>query len=83
MSCLPSEGWCRSLLSTPFELLYGRNPKGPLDVIKEVWQEPLDARRVHYISPRHKLEAARDQVQKSEEVSKVKMKVCYDTRERD
>lgn len=66
---------------SPFELLYGRNPRGPLDVLKEQWQEPESVKEsvVSYLLGVYdKLELARGIPDASEEANKTSMKAAYD-----
>ena len=73
-----------SLGFSPFELLYGREVRGPLRLMKECWlteEEPnnlLD----QVADLQHRLTAAREIARKNLEKAQDKMKVWYDRRER-
>ena len=66
---------------SPFELVYGRNPRGPLDVLREEWQEPA-AKKESMVSfmldTYEKLKAARDLAKATETKAKTNMKTWYD-----
>lgn len=66
---------------SPFELLFGHNPRGPLDVLKEQWQDPVKAKEsiVSYLRGVYdKLELAQQTATAFEEASKEVMKSAYD-----
>ncbi len=66
---------------SPFELIYGRNPRGPLDVLQEQWREPTKCKEsvVSFLLDTYqKLEAARDLACTTELEEKDKMKTWYD-----
>lgn len=71
----------------PFELLYGRDVRGPLDVIKENWQaqeKDGDTSVIAYVMMmRDRLEAMAVQVQESLEVAQQKQKTWYDRNARE
>ena len=70
---------------SPFELLYGRKVRGPLDVIKDAWEvdEGSSESVVSYlIAMREKLEGMIDLVRKNEERAKEKEKEWYDRHSR-
>lgn len=66
---------------TPFELIYGRNPRGPLDVLKEEWQElskGQDSVVSYLLDTYQRLEAARDLARSTETEVKANVKMWYD-----
>lgn len=77
-----------STVFSPFELLYGRQIRGPLDMLKEGWtaEEPAQCSVASYIlQMRDKLEKFRSMAQENLQVAQKKQKVWYDkhVRERD
>lgn len=72
---------------SPFELLYGRNPRGPLDVLSEEWTEPKQGKEStvsFLLKVYERIEVARDLATQADEASKATMKTHYDrgTKER-
>ena len=71
---------------SPFELLYGRDVRGPLDVLKEGWTRttPEGDDIVSYVDRVHeRLEAAKDLVQENMRKAQAKQKAWYDQRARE
>ena len=65
----------------PFELLYGRDPRGLLDVLREEWvQEPeKDTDILSYImGVRSSMEMAKQLVEENTRVAQAKQKAYYD-----
>lgn len=72
---------------SPFELLYGRRVRGPLDVLREAWageEEGEAPLAVHVIEMRDRLQDMTELVQEHMEKSQERQKAYYDrhTRER-
>ncbi|KAL5007617.1 hypothetical protein ScPMuIL_016423, partial [Solemya velum] len=70
---------------SPFELLYGRHIRGPLEILKEEWEEPSDGKTsvVSFIlETRDRMRAMRQLVCMNEKVSKKKQKTYYDRKAR-
>ena len=66
---------------SPFELLYGRPVRGPLDVLKESWvtsQRSDESVVSHVLSMRSKLEKMTELVKENMEVSQSRQKKWYD-----
>ena len=66
---------------SPFELLYGRDVRGPLDVLKEQWiQDPeMDKDVLTFIMEvKDRLQAARGIVEENAVATQVKQKAYYD-----
>ena len=66
---------------SPFELLYGRDPRGPLDVLREEWiYEPeADADILSYVmSVRSRMETAKNLVEENTRIAQAKQKTYYD-----
>lgn len=62
---------------TPFELMYGRDIRGPLDVLRQKWQEPEDKNNstVSYLQEVYRfLETARNNAHDMEDAAKEKAK---------
>ena len=71
---------------SPFELLYGRSMRGPLDILRECWvaSEPSDESVVsHILSIQEKLERATELVQENSARAKAQQKAWYDRNARD
>ncbi|KAL5011956.1 hypothetical protein ScPMuIL_010507 [Solemya velum] len=70
---------------SPFKLLYGRHIRGPLEILKEEWEEPSDGKTsvVSFIlETRDRMRAMRQLVCMNEKVSKKKQKTYYDRKAR-
>ena len=66
---------------SPFELLYGRDPRGLLDVLREEWiHEPeTDADIISYVmSVRNRMQTAKELVEENTRVAQPKQKAYYD-----
>ena len=66
---------------SPFELLFGKNPRGPLDVLKSEWTGTTSKSEnvVSFLTDTYeRLESARALATQSEETAKAKMKTYYD-----
>ena len=82
---------CRKVPQTtvrfsPFELLYGRDPRGLLDVLREEWiHEPeTDADILSYVmSVRNRMETAKELVEENTRVAQAKQKAYYDQKTRE
>ncbi|KAI2648139.1 Transposon Ty3-I Gag-Pol polyprotein [Labeo rohita] len=71
---------------SPFELLYGRQVRGPLDMLKEGWtaEEPAQCSVASYIlQMRDKLENFRNMAQENLQMAQKKQKVWYDKHARE
>ena len=69
----------------PFELIYGREVRGPLDILKETWEadQKFDESVVSYVlATREKLEDMVDCVKQNMEAQQARQKKWYDTRAR-
>ena len=70
---------------SPFELVYGRNVRGPLDVLREAWEgsQSTDESVVSYvIATQEKLKAMADLVQENVAKAQDRQKQWYDRRAR-
>ena len=70
---------------SPFELIYGREVRGPLDILKETWEadQKSDESVVSYVlATREKLEDMVDCVKQNMETQQARQKKWYDTRAR-
>lgn len=68
---------------SPFELLYGRNPRGPLDILKEEWAEPPSQQKdvVTFLTDTYrKLEQAHLSAKSNESAAKEDMAHYYNKR---
>lgn len=67
---------------SPFELLYGRQVRGPLDVLKEVWEGPgtpkMQSILSHILKMRDKMEEMTELVQANMEHAQSNQKAWYD-----
>lgn len=66
---------------SPFELIYGHNPRGPLNVLEEEWVEPTRAKEStisHLLEVYRRLEMARAVADCTEKQNKADMKDAYD-----
>ncbi|XP_062585038.1 uncharacterized protein LOC134246689 [Saccostrea cucullata] len=66
---------------TPFELLYARHVRGPLDILKEQWEEPTEEQASvlsYLIETRERMETVRKLVTEVESQAKKKQKRYYD-----
>ena len=71
---------------SPFELLYGHDPRGLLDVLREEWiNEPeTDADLLSYVmSVRNCMETAKELVEENTRVAQAKQKAYYDQKTRE
>ena len=71
---------------SPFELLYGREVRGPLDVIKETWvakSNSNDSVISHILAMRDKMDLMTKVVHDSLEEAQMKQKTWYDRNARD
>ncbi len=72
---------CETTGFSPFELLYGRNPRGPLDILKEEWEVPSTKKESvvgYLLDVYRKLEEAKEVASRVESRKKEKTKVWYD-----
>ena len=88
MCSLPIERSHRVLHAgfSPFELLYGREVRGPLDVIKETWvakSNSNDSVISHILAMRDKMDLMTKVVHDSLEEAQMKQKTWYDRNARD
>jgi len=66
---------------SPFELLYGRNVRGPLDILKEMWEAkatPPESSVSYLMKVRDRLESMTQLAQASDEAAKQRQKGWYD-----
>ena len=67
---------------SPFELLYGRKVRGPLDVLKEAWEGEQPEQQVNVLSyilkMRDKMEALTEEVQQNMKAAQATQKRWYD-----
>lgn len=65
---------------SPFELVFGRQPRGPLDVLKEEWVQCKLAQSVMAFMQRvmHRMDAVREIVHDNDAAAKHKQKTWYD-----
>ena len=71
---------------SPFELLYGRDPRGPLDILREGWvrSNPKGDDVISYVQKVYdRMEAARDAVKENLEAAQRRQKAWYDKRARE
>ena len=73
-----------SLGFSPFELVFGHTPRGPLKLLKEVWltEDSSDGILTHVSDVRDRLCRANDLVQQKLKESQGKMKTWYDRKAR-
>ena len=82
---------CRSVIHqstgfSPFKIIFGRQPRGPLDILKEEWVEPAECKVsvVSFLRQIYdRLEEAKDIAITMETKGKKKMKTWYDKKARD
>ncbi len=82
---------CRSVIHqstgfSPFEIIFGRQPRGLLDILKEEWVEPAECKEsvVSFLRQTYdRLEEAKDIAITMETKGKKKMKIWYDKKARD
>lgn len=77
-----------SLAYSPFELLYGRNVRGPMDILRQVWtgevkEEEVKTTYQYVIDLKERLEETCDMAQKELARSASRYRKYYDTRTRD
>lgn len=66
---------------TPFELLYARHVRGPLDILKEQWEEPTEEQTSvlsYLMETRERMETVRKMVTDMESLAKKNQKRYYD-----
>ncbi|XP_065921959.1 uncharacterized protein [Magallana gigas] len=66
---------------TPFELLYARHVRGPLDILKERWEEPTEEQTSvlsYLMETRERMETVRKMVTDMESLAKKNQKRYYD-----
>ena len=71
---------------SPFELIFGRDVRGPLDILKEQWskaEEPVDDILTYVTKVRERMETAREIVIQNMKKSQNKQKEWYDLKVRD
>ena len=71
---------------SPFELLYGRDVRGPLDVLKEEWiQNPESETDVlsFVMEVKDRMELAKEVVEQNAKIAKAKQKEYYDQKARE
>ena len=71
---------------SPFELLYGRDPRGPLDVLRAEWIEKseTDVDVLSYVMDvRNRMEAAKEIVEENARAAQAKQKEYYDQKTRE
>jgi len=73
-----------SLGFSPFELVFGHTPRGPLKLLKEVWlaEDSCDSLLTHISDVRDRLRKANDMAQQKLKESQGKMKTWYDRKAR-
>ena len=66
---------------SPFELLYGRSVRGPLDILKETWEMEKRSKESvisHVLSMRNKMDKMTEIVKENLQLAQVKQKSLYD-----
>ena len=66
---------------SPFELLYGRSVRGPLDILKETWETEKRSKESvisHVLSMRDKMDKMTEIVKENLQLAQVKQKSLYD-----
>lgn len=67
---------------SPFELLYGRQVRGPLDVLRETWEGPATPQTrsvlAHVLQMRDKMEEMAEMVRENMEQAQTQQKAWYD-----
>ncbi len=67
---------------SPFELLYGRQVRGPLDVLRDAWEQPSDPQPVpvlqYVLQMREKMDKMAKLVHDNMEKAQVRQKDCFD-----
>ena len=66
---------------SPFELLYGRSVRGPLDILKETWETERRSKESvisHVLSMRDKMDKMTEIVKENLQLAQVKQKSLYD-----
>ena len=82
---------CRSVIHqstgfSQFEIIFGRQPRGPLDILKEGWVEPAECKEsvISFLRQTYdRLEEAKDIAITVETKGKKKMRTWYDKKARD